>query len=293
LHDRPVGVICNTHTVAEPIEASQADLDRIREDQAGVCWWCAGVADSREHRHKASVLRRMWGQEGLYLGRSGEDLYTLRSWRSDAVKFGKVLCQNCNNVRSQPFDKAYDVYADFIQSNAARLTRARSIDWREVYGADWQEASRLLGCYAVKNFGCWIAESGFAPSRVLATFLDGGELVDTRLMLARQQSASLAYRAMQLDGGPSFDRGIGVLGAVGWLDSARTRLIGYQGYSYLADMCMRFNWADNTGEGELFWTAPTTPLEIMPASIGQRALVIRIGARALVRRAQRLVKRSQ
>jgi hypothetical protein len=128
----------------------------------------------------------MWSGEGLYLGRSGGDLYTLRSWRSDVVKFGKVLCQNCNNVRSQPFDRAYDVYADFIQSNMARLTRARSIDWREVYGADWQEASRLLGCYAVKNFGCWIAESGFAPSKVLATFLDGGELVDARLRLTRQ-----------------------------------------------------------------------------------------------------------
>jgi hypothetical protein len=26
----------------------------------------------------------MWSEEGLYLGRDGEDLYTLRSWRSDA-----------------------------------------------------------------------------------------------------------------------------------------------------------------------------------------------------------------
>lgn len=80
------------------------------------------MADSREHRHKASILRRMWSDEGLYLGRHGEDLYTLRSWRSDAVKFGKVLCQDCNNVRSQPFDKAYDVYAEFIQSNTTGLT---------------------------------------------------------------------------------------------------------------------------------------------------------------------------
>jgi hypothetical protein len=56
---------------------------------------------------------------------------------------------------------------------------------------------------------------------------------------------------------------------------------------------MRFNWADNTGAGELFWATPTTPLEIMPASIGQRALAMRIGAQALALRAQRLVKRGQ
>lgn len=288
-----VGLTCNTRPVTEPVADSQADLDRIRRDQTGVCWWCGGVADSREHRHKASILRRMWSDEGLYLGREGEDLYTLRSWRSGAVKFGKVLCQACNNVRSQPFDRAYDVYAQFIQSNATRLSRAKSIDWREVYGADWQESARLLGCYAVKNFGCWLAEGGFAPSEVFATFLDGGELVDTRLMLARQQSVSLAYRAMQLDGGPTFDRGIGVLGAIGWLNSERTRLIGYEQYSYISDICMRFNWADNTGSGELFWATPTTPLEIMSASIGQRALAMRIGAQALALRAQGLVKRGQ
>jgi len=76
----------------------------------------------------------MWSDEGLHLGRRDEDLCTLRSWRSDAVKFGKVLCQRCNNVRSQPFDKAYDVYAGFIDSNAAWLSRATFIDLREVYG---------------------------------------------------------------------------------------------------------------------------------------------------------------
>jgi hypothetical protein len=207
------------------------------------------------------------------------------------VKFDKVLCQNCNNVRSQPFDKAYDVYAEFIQSNTTRLNRATSVDWREVYGADWQESVRLLGCYAVKNSACWLAQSGFAPSKVFATFLDCGELVDTRLMLARQQSASLAYRAIRLGGGPTFDRGVGVLGAVGWINAERTRLTGYEQYSYISDICMRFNWADNTGEGELFWTAPTTPLQIMPASIGQRTLAIRIGARTLARRAQGLAKK--
>jgi len=186
----------------------------------------------------------MWSEEGLYLGRDGEDLYTLRSWRSDAVKFGRVLCRSCNNVRSQPFDEAYDVYAEFIQSNTARLSRATSIDWQEVYGADWQKSARLLGCYAVKSFGCWLAEGGFAPSKVFASFLDGGELVDTRLMLTRQQSVSLAYRAMELDGEPTFDGGIGVLGAVGWLNSERTHLIGYEQYSYISDICMRFNWFD-------------------------------------------------
>lgn len=218
--------------VDEPKVAGQADLDRVRHDQTGVCWWCGGIANSREHRHKASMLRKMWGSEGLYLGREGQELYTIPSWRSQAVKFGKTICQTCNNARSQPFDAAYDTYAQFIQSNAMRLTRARSIDWGEVYGTDWEVPTRFLGCYAVKQFGCWIAENGFKPSSVFAAFLDGDTLVDTRLMLARQHSASLAHRAIHLVGEQDFDRGVGVLGAVGWLSSDRARLIGYEHYSY-------------------------------------------------------------
>lgn len=275
----------------EFVFAGQADLDRIRHDQDGVCWWCGGIADSREHRHKASILRSMWGSDGLYLGREGQAPYSIPSWRSRAVKFGKVLCQTCNNVRSQPFDRAYDIYAQFIQSNATRLTRATSIDWREVYGVDWETPTRLLGCYAVKQFGCWIAEGGFKPSTVFAAFLGGGELVDTRLMLARQHSASLAQRAIHLDGGPDLDRGIGVLGAVGWLSPERDRLVGYEQYSYISDICMRFNWADNSGNGDLFWSRPIASVETLPATARQRALVARIGARALGRRVWRLVKR--
>jgi len=277
--------------VEESVFAGQADLDRIRHDQTGVCWWCGGIADSREHRHKASILRRMWGSEGLYLGREGQELYRIPSWRSQAVKFSKVLCQTCNNVRSQPFDEAYDAYAQFIQSNAARLTHATSIDWRGVYGTDWETPTRLLGCYAVKQFGCWIAEGGFRPSQVLTAFLDGGELVDTRLMLARQHSASLAQRAIHLDGAPDLDRGVGVLGAVGWLSPERERLVGYEQYSYISDICMRFNWAENTGDGDLFWSSPIACLEILPATTRQRALVAWIGARALGRRVRRLVTR--
>ena len=119
--------------------------------------------------------------------------------------------------------------------------------------------------------------------------LDGDNLVDTRLMLARQESASLAYRAMALDGGTRFDRGIGVLDSHVWLDSGRTNLIGYESYSYVADICIRINWAAHAGLGEVFWQSAITPLEIMPASGGQRVLAAKIGARALGRRASRLL----
>lgn len=270
----------------------QGDVDKLRRDQSGVCWWCGGVGDSCEHRHKASVLRRMWGSDGLYLGKEGQDVYELRSWRSQAVKFGKVLCQKCNNERSQPFDEAYDIYEQFVQENSARLSRARQIYWRDVFGHDWEAQARSLGCYAVKTFGCWIANDGFPPPKVLAAFLDGGDLVDTRLMLVRQQSASLAYRAMRLDGESDFKHGIGVFGSTGWFDPPGTRLVGYQKYAYVSDICMQFDWAEGSGRCDLFWTGPITPLAVLPASASQRLLAFQIGVRAVGRRVSRVVRRT-
>lgn len=271
----------------------QADLERLRRDQSGVCWWCGGVGDSREHRHKASILRRMWGPEGLLLGREGEPLYPVTSWRSRTIKFGKVLCKKCNNERSQPFDHAYDEYAQFVDLNSARLSRAREIDWRDVYGERWEEQTRLLGCYGIKSFGCWIAESGFPPPKVFRDFLDGGELLETRVMLERQQSASLAQRAIRLEGESDFHRGIGVLASAGWLDPERTRLVGCEQYAYISDICMRFNWADGTGAGDLFWSAPVTPLGLIPASLTQRLLAVQIGTRAVGRRLRRVLTASR
>lgn len=226
----------------------------------------------------------MWGEEGLYLGREGEALYSVRGPGSKAVKFGKTLCRRCNDTRSQPFDAAYDEYWLHIQANGASLSSATHLDWRDVYGLDWEVKARALGAYTVKNAGCWMAESGFEPPAVFARFLDGGNLVDTRLMLSRQESASLAYRSMRLGRNGDFNRGIGVLPAAGWMDPEGIRLTGYELYAYISDICTRLNWSHNSGEADVFWTEPVVALELMPATVGQKMLAVRIGLRALGQR---------
>ncbi|MGJ7540620.1 hypothetical protein ACSFCK_10145, partial [Brevibacterium luteolum] len=171
-------------------ERKQVGLDRLRRDQSGKCWWCGGVGDSREHKHKASVLRKMWGEEGLLLGRDGAELWPVPSVKSKVAKFGKTLCQECNNVRSQQFDEAYDIFVQFVWDNNRHLNRAHSIDWRQVYDADWEVKTGDLARYLIKSFGCWIADSGFPPPQVFADFLNGGTLQDTALVIERQQSIS-------------------------------------------------------------------------------------------------------
>lgn len=270
----------------------QAALDSLRSDQEGTCWWCGAIADSREHRHKASVLRKMWGADGLYLGRPGASPYRLNSSKSSAVKFGRTLCRSCNNVKSQSFDLAYDTYAAYVQANHPDLAHVGRIDWRDVFGAGWEAQARDLGCYFVKNLGCWFAQDGFQPPSVFADFLNGADLVDTRVMPVRQHAATLAHRAMRLDGEPSLDRGIGFLESVGWISSDGSRLTGYQTYAYIADICMHLLWVEGAGENQQFWTAPVVALDVMPADMTQRAIAANIAARALGRRLRRALTRA-
>ncbi|GAA3646754.1 hypothetical protein [Microbacterium marinilacus] len=261
--------------------------ESARADQTGRCWWCGGIADSREHKHKRSALRRMQDGGGMYLGVDGQAPYRVRGPNSPAVKFKKILCRKCNNVRSQPFDAAYDEYWKYVQTNSPMLNRATVVDWTAVYGDQWAEKTRALGRYAIKNFGCWMAESGFRPPEAFVTFLNGGELADTRVVLARKESISLMERALRLDGTRARDAGMGVYGALGMVSRSRLQLTAWDQISYVSDICMHITWREDAGVGDVFWRLPFAPLEVMPASMSQKMLAVKIGARALIRRVQR------
>jgi len=56
---------------------------------------------------------------------------------SEAVRFGRVLCAKCNNQRSQPLDRAYEVFSDYLATNIDIFWRADGIDFRRVYGGPW------------------------------------------------------------------------------------------------------------------------------------------------------------
>jgi hypothetical protein len=84
-----------------------------------------GVADSREHRHKASDLRREFGRaeyqaRDVILARSdGRPEELLRGPNASVAKFSNNFCARCNNERSQPFDRAYDTFIEwFLRTNA-------------------------------------------------------------------------------------------------------------------------------------------------------------------------------
>jgi hypothetical protein len=53
---------------------------------------------------------------------------------SKKIKYEHSICTDCNNTLSQPFDRSYDQFFDYIQNNPSSVFKNRFIDFYEVYG---------------------------------------------------------------------------------------------------------------------------------------------------------------
>jgi hypothetical protein len=149
-------------------------------DYSGTCWWCGSVADSREHRHKASDLRREFGRPeyeagDVILSRSeGRPEVLLPGPNAKVAKFSTNFCSRCNNERSQPFDRAYDTFIEWFLANEGDVERTGSVPLQEIfddYGIGSLDVLRYFG----KHVGCRIADNDFTVPGTLRAFLDRGE----------------------------------------------------------------------------------------------------------------------
>jgi hypothetical protein len=149
-----------------------------RCDHTGTCWWCCGAAGSREHRYKASDLRREFSREeyekGEVIVRRGEETEVVRGPKAATVKFDDVFCARCNNERSQPFDLAYDRLVGWWVENEGIVESTRRLPLEEI-DSDWQKLAEDVCRYFVKHIGCRIADCGFAVPDSFRAYLDAGE----------------------------------------------------------------------------------------------------------------------
>ncbi|MPV50104.1 hypothetical protein GCG21_08805 [Pseudactinotalea sp. HY160] len=143
------------------------------------CWWCGDVADTEEHKFKRSDLRRVAGASG-----SPQDVYkssptytgTLKSLsKGSEIRWAKNLCAQCNNARSQPFDRAYDEFVNYVVENMDVLSGRDVLDWADVYGADWAQKVADMSRYLVKQFGCQLATSNLPVPDGALRFLNGAD----------------------------------------------------------------------------------------------------------------------
>ncbi|MBB1299197.1 hypothetical protein [Pseudoalteromonas sp. SR41-7] len=129
------------------------------------CWICPNEANSKEHIIKKSDLIRVYGK-GPYKGdleivhdKNGEHR-RLQGPDAKRIKYAPSLCHECNTGFTQPFDRAYDKFIDYVYQNESDILRKRFIDFTDVYGDDFEEGLVSLYRYLAKSFGCRLYDAG-------------------------------------------------------------------------------------------------------------------------------------
>jgi len=142
------------------------------------CWMCGLPADTAEHKIKKALLVELYGS-GTYAGanamshvKDGE-VRNVQGPGSELVKYATCLCSTCNNDRSQPFDRAYDRFCQYVIGHEAEIVSRRVIDFANVYGEDsFPSEQTNLYKYLVKLFGCDLASNSLPVPKDLKELLD-------------------------------------------------------------------------------------------------------------------------
>lgn len=216
------------------------DLAHLLVPHDGVCWWCqARPATTGEHKYKRSDLSRLMGDDQALFWGDGDQLREIRGRsgitrdRYGVVKFPKSMCDRCNNARSQPFDLAYDRYAEYVSSHWLRI--AAGLDFEEIYGEPWSRDLLNLARYFAKHFGCRMVRSGLRIPDSLRDFLDGAsDMPDTQMVLITTDSVHKQY-----------GRGLYISQDMVHTTRDRDRITGYVMAVYLGAIGVRLAWNEH------------------------------------------------
>lgn len=143
------------------------------------CWICGSPASSREHAIKQTDIRRHIGQgpypKGNRVIRIEEDgtKKLVQAESSKLLKRSPSLCADCNNTRSQPWDRAYTIFTNWVFSHEAHIRRFRRVNFRVINSKYPGQLAKNTYKYIVKAFGCALADASAEVPEELARFLKG------------------------------------------------------------------------------------------------------------------------
>lgn len=128
-----------------------------------ICWICGSKADSREHRIKASDLRKVFGKvdqaRPLYTRENGVSRKTMQSVKSTYAKFPPSICHICNTTRTKPYDMAWDTLSSYLLARQDRLINMERLNLGKIFRGHTKEGVLNCHLYLMKVFGCMIIEN--------------------------------------------------------------------------------------------------------------------------------------
>lgn len=140
------------------------------------CCLC-GATDglTGEHKIKASALRSVFGQSPMVIGRfdgSKGGVRSAQGVKSKALHFTARLCALCNNSRTQPADREFDLFHDAARTlfdTGSDPISAFDDPRYEIGSGPYLDVFR----YFAKLLACHLAELGAPRPRHLAAFAIG------------------------------------------------------------------------------------------------------------------------
>lgn len=200
----------------------------------------------------------MWGGEGR------TEVIRGPNSKSPAVRFGRVLCQRCNNDRSQAFDLAYDKWSDALVRGMDDWWAAQDVSLETIYQTGWRTEAMNLARYYVKNFGCWLADKGIRPPQTLRDLLNGDEMMDeVELFLVKSESHYIGHRDYLREYGSN--AALFRLPDLAWVSPSRRRVTGYQGTVLIGYVGVMMRWREGSGYRDSFFYHPHPVLHVLPA----------------------------
>lgn len=168
-------------------------------DYKGLCWWCGKVADSREHKYKRTDLIREFGggqykNQGGMLRVTNERDCKVEGPKAKDLKFNKNICSECNNSKSQEFDRAYDRFIGFIKTNENAIIKTRSFELSSIFGNNWREEVKNVKRYYIKHMCCRLADGKIHIHSAIINYLNGSSHLKYVLMKMEFMEEFLAVR---------------------------------------------------------------------------------------------------
>jgi hypothetical protein len=122
------------------------------------CWICGDQATTKEHKFKVSDLVQHIGQisevSPIVRWPDGKRKQYVKSKKSPKLTFETLICASCNNKRTQPYDKAWEVLSNYFYKNREQIIGRGQWEPKKVFPGSSKKALINVHLYFLKWFGC-------------------------------------------------------------------------------------------------------------------------------------------
>lgn len=123
------------------------------------CWICGKDAQTGEHLIKASDMRAIFGHitqsAPVYINSASRRNVPLKGVNANILKSEAPICAHCNNQRTQPYDRAWEILSKHMRSKK-KVDGGERIDLGKIFPGSVHRSMLNVHLFFVKLFGCLI-----------------------------------------------------------------------------------------------------------------------------------------